>query len=140
MYENILLPTDGSEGAGEAVEHAASIAGKFDSTIHVVYVVDLRATSPHDMAEVLTGKLEDIGKKATQTIKEELEGEGLEVKTYVEKGIPHKTIMDLADRQDIDLIIMGTHGRTGLDRIMLGSVTEKVVRKSKIPVLTVGPD
>jgi nucleotide-binding universal stress UspA family protein len=64
----------------------------------------------------------------------------VQTRTEVRSGNPHETILDYTDEHDIDLVVMGTHGRTGLDRYLLGSVTEKVVRTSDVPVLTVRGD
>lgn len=140
MYEDILVPTDGSEGTNKAVEHALDIAKKYDATAHVVYVVNTSAysTLPADSNwESITAALEDEGKQATGEIVEEMQDVGVNAVPSVEEGIPHKTILEYADDNDIDLIVMGTHGKSGLDRLLLGSVTEKVVRASKVPVLTV---
>jgi len=140
MYEDILVPTDGSEGTDAAVEHALDIAEKYDATVHVVYVVNTSAysTLPADSNwESITAALEDEGKKATSEIVERMSDEGVNAVPSIEEGIPHKTILSYADENGIDLIVMGTHGKSGLDRLLLGSVTEKVVRASKVPVLTV---
>ena len=140
MYDDILVPTDGSEGTNKAVEHALDIAKKYDATAHVVYVVNTSAysTLPADSNwESITAALEDEGKQATGEIVEEMQDVGVNAVPSVEEGIPHKTILEYADDNDIDLIVMGTHGKSGLDRLLLGSVTEKVVRASKVPVLTV---
>lgn len=64
----------------------------------------------------------------------------MSAEAYIEYGIPHEQILDFTEQNNIDLIIMSTHGRTGLDRLLIGSVTEKIVRNSKVPVLTVGRD
>ncbi|MDZ7689163.1 MAG: universal stress protein [Halobacteriales archaeon] len=140
MYENVLVPTDGSEGTDAAVEHALDIAKKYDATVHVIYVVNTSAysTLPADSNwESITAALEDEGKQATSEIVERMSDEGVDAVPSIEEGIPHKTILSYADENDIDLIVMGTHGKSGLDRLLLGSVTEKVVRKAEIPVLTV---
>ena len=140
MYNDILVPTDGSEGTSRAVEHALDIAEKYDATAHVVYVVNTSAysTLPADSNwESITAALEDEGEEATREIGEMMEDAGVDTVTAVEEGIPHKTILRYADENGIDLVVMGTHGKSGLDRLLLGSVTEKVVRSSDTPVLTV---
>lgn len=140
MYEDVLVPTDGSKGTNRAVEHALSISEKYDATAHVLYVVNTSAysTLPADSNwESITAALEDEGEEATGEIASQLQDAGVEVETNVEEGVPHKTILSYADEKDVDLIVMGTHGKTGLDRLLLGSVTEKVVRASERPVLTV---
>lgn len=138
MYNKILLPTDGSEGAEAALEHALDLAEKYEAELHIVYVADIRVDSTTDMWANMLGQLEEIGEEATSTIAKRVEKTGVEVVTEVIRGIPHEEINSYVDENDIDLITMGTHGRTGIDRLLLGSVTEKVIRTSKKPVLTVG--
>lgn len=138
MYNKILLPTDGSEGAEAALEHALDLADKYDAELHIVYVADIRVDSTTDMWANMLGQLEEIGEEATSDIADRVEETGVEVVTEVIRGIPHKEINSYVGENDIDLITMGTHGRTGIDRLLLGSVTEKIIRTSKKPVLTVG--
>ncbi|PSP84318.1 universal stress protein [Halobacteriales archaeon QS_1_68_17] len=138
MYETILLPTDGSSGADRAVENAIDMARMYEAALHVLYVVDMG-----DMpADVDTGTihttLEETGRETTERVAERARDAGVEtVETAVVSGSPYGTILEYADEQDVDLIVMGTHGRTGLGRFLLGSVTERVVRNSEVPVLTV---
>lgn len=138
MYSKILLPTDGSEGAEVAVDHALGLAEKYGAEIHILYVADIRINSTADIWVNLLGELEEIGRKATEKISDKAEETGIESFTEVIRGIPHEEINLYSEENNIDLIVMGTHGRTGLDRILLGSVTEKIIRTSGIPVLTVG--
>lgn len=136
-YDRILVPTDGSEGAEVTVEHAAEIAEKFDAEVHTVYVVDVRAASTQEVILGLMEELREIGDRATESIAEQLQESGVEAVTEVEEGIPHKEINSYVEENDINLVVMGTHGRTGLNRLMVGSTTEKVVRTSTVPVMTV---
>lgn len=140
MYDDILVPTDGSKGTNRAVDHALDIADKYDATVHALYVVNTSAysTLPSDSNwESITAALEDEGKKATQEIARRLGDSDVEVEKEVAEGVPHKRILGYADENGVDMIVMGTHGKTGLDRLLLGSVTEKVIRASEVPVLTV---
>lgn len=137
MYKKILLTTDGSEGAETAINHAKKLAQKFDAKLHVLYVIDVR-DSTHDMSDVLSGKFKELGEKTTEEIKGRLEDSGVDAEAHVERGVPHRTILEFSEEKGIDMVVMSTHGRTGLDRILIGSVTEKVVRNSEVPVLTVG--
>jgi len=140
MYDDILVPTDGSKGTNRAVDHALDIADKYDATVHALYVVNTSAysTLPSDSNwESITAALEDEGEKATQEIARRLGDADVGVKKEVAEGVPHKRILGYAEENEVDMIVMGTHGKTGLDRLLLGSVTEKVVRASEIPVLTV---
>lgn len=140
MYDIILIPTDGSEEAEIAVDYATSLAEKYDAEIHVLYVADVRVSSTGDMWSNMLGALEEVGEDATERIAEQAEELGLEATTEVVRGIPHNEINQYVRENNIGLIAMGTHGRTGLDRMLLGSVTEKVIRTSEAPVLTVRRD
>ncbi|MDY6774545.1 MAG: universal stress protein [Halobacteria archaeon] len=140
MYDRILIPTDASQGTNKAVENGLDIAEKYDATVHALYVVDTSAysTLPADYNwEAVHSAFEREGEEATTEIEKAAEEKGVEIVTEVEEGVPPRTILDYADDNGIDLIVMGTHGKSGFDRLLLGSVTEKVVRKSEIPVLTV---
>lgn len=140
MYDNVLVPTDGSKGAEVAVEHAIEIAEKFGANVHVLYVVDVRVNTKGDVWANILGGLKEIGEKATQSISDQVIEQGLKPVKEVKEGVPHREINEYADDNDIDLIVMGTHGRTGLDRVLIGSTAEKVLRTSEVPVMTVRRD
>jgi nucleotide-binding universal stress UspA family protein len=143
MYEDILIPTDGSEGARPAIEEAVDLAESFGARVHALFVAD--TSYPYAGAEATTvdwnlivEDLEEEGKHATGQIRKEGDARGVEVREEVRRSsVVHQAILEYADEEDVDLVVMGTHGRTGLSRFLLGSVTEKVVRTSPIPVLTV---
>jgi len=140
MYDDILLPTDGSKGTTETVEHAISIARDNDATVHVLYVVDsrrYRAAETETKAEIVKS-LEEEGERAVEDLQVDLEDSGLVVETELRDGIPHREIVDHVDETGIDLVVMGTHGRTGRDRVQnLGSVTDRVLEDVHTPVLVV---
>lgn len=140
MYDNILLPTDGSSATTEALEHALTIAIDKDATIHPLYVIDkrhLRAADEGTTEEVR----QSLEEEATHTLDDaevRVEDEGVESRTARREGVPHRTIIEYADEADIDLIVMGTHGKSGPERLaQLGSTTERVVKNADIPVLVV---
>jgi nucleotide-binding universal stress UspA family protein len=140
MYDSVLVATDGSSGTTETLAHAASIARDNDATLHGLYVVDKRLYLAADKAnqDEVRQSLEEEGEVALDDIAVGGEESGVEVVTTMAEGIPHKTITDYAEQEDIDLIVMGTHGRTGRDRVAnLGSVTERVVQSAPVPVLVV---
>ncbi|WP_254543149.1 universal stress protein [Halomarina pelagica] len=139
MFDHILVPTDGSDEAERAVDEAIALAAASDATIHALYVVDVRSYSTLSEESWMTVQeaVEDAGERAVERIETRAKGEGLRVTTTLEPGVPHSVILDYAERNDVDLIVMATHGRTGLGHVLLGSVTEKVVRGSPVPVLTV---
>jgi len=137
MYEDVLVPFDGSEGAAEVLHHASEIAHWADATIHVLYVADTNRDSvtvvEGQTVDALAQEGEDIVEEATKT----LDSLGVPSETDVVQGDPAPTIVEYAERYDYDLVVMPTHGREGLSRYLIGSVSEKVVRLSSVPVLTV---
>jgi nucleotide-binding universal stress UspA family protein len=141
MYGNVLVPTDGSDASMEALDEAIDLAEELGSSIHILYVVEPEHYAPMntpnpDMIESMEQRAESEIERAVERAET---GDVASVEQSVETGTTHETIISYIEDNDIDLVIMGTHGRTGLDRILLGSVTEKVVRLSPVPVLTVRP-
>jgi len=138
MYDEILVPTDGSPAADAAVEHAVTLADRFDATLHALYVVDATAYSAIEAGtDIVAEALETEGEDAVSRIAEAADDADLPVVESVTSGTAYRSILEYADGNDIDMIVMGTHGRRGLDRYLLGSVTERVVRSANQPVLTV---
>jgi nucleotide-binding universal stress UspA family protein len=137
MYDAILFPTDGSEGADAALSHALALAETFDATLHVLYVADSNRDSVTTVGREVVDALETEGQSVVDDVVERARAAGVSTVDEVVQGGPHRTIVDYADARDVDVIVMATHGRTGLDRYLLGSVTAKVVRTSPVPVLTV---
>ncbi|GAA0209415.1 universal stress protein [Halobaculum roseum] len=138
MYDDILVPTDGSPAADAAVEHAVTLADRFDATVHALYVVDATAYSAIEAGtDVVAEALETEGEDAVGRIAAAADDADLPVIESVISGTAYRSILDYADEHGIDMIVMGTHGRRGLDRYLLGSVTERVVRSANQPVLTV---
>lgn len=135
-YETILIPTDGSEAVDGAVDRALELAETYGATVHALYVVRPVYTV-EEGAERVYAALEEAGEHATAEVAERAADAGIEATTAIRHGPPHREILAYADGHDVDLIAMGTHGRTGLGRYLLGSVTEKVVRLADVPVLTV---
>ncbi|WP_224338134.1 universal stress protein [Haloprofundus halobius] len=145
MFDRILIPTDGSDPTKPAVDMALNLAAAHDATLHVLYIVD-QPTFVSGMGEGFSGlddlldALEERGQQATKAVVEQARKRDIETTTAVRRGNPHDDILIYAEDNDIDVIVMGTHGRTGVERALLGSVTENVVRHSEIPVLTVHRD
>lgn len=138
MYNRILVPTDGSETGEAAIQHAIELAAAHDAMLYAIYVVNTASygglpmeTSWEGVRDVLT----DEGNAALDRV-EDLAGDLLG-ETSIVDGSPASRIVAFADDHDCDLIVMGTHGRSGVDRLLLGSVAERVVRTSAVPVLTV---
>jgi nucleotide-binding universal stress UspA family protein len=140
MYDRILVPTDGSSGTAKTLDHACAIASDNDSTLYALYVVDRRLflAAEDDTKADVRASLEAEGETALDEARTRAEAAGVEVVTERREGIPHKAIVEYADEIDADLVAMGTHGRTGRDRLAaLGSVTERVVEAADRPVLVV---
>lgn len=144
MYDHILVPTDGSEPSLHAAREAAELAARFDATLHALYIVDADpsrlAVSRADVRETLREVGEQAADTAFETVSRLADDAGVELETAIVEGAPAERIVDYAGDHGVDLVVMGTHGRTGLGKRLLGSVTERVVRNAPVPVLTVGND
>jgi len=139
LYDSILVPTDGSREVEQALEHAFDLAATHNATIHALYVINAAGYGGLQMEAALEGiatALHGEGEAAVNRV-EQLAPANVTVETTVRKGAPSQVIVDEADTVACDLVVMGTHGRGGIDRLLLGSVTERVVRRSPVPVLTV---
>jgi nucleotide-binding universal stress UspA family protein len=140
MYDRILVPTDGSSETERAVEHAGELAAAHGAEVHGVYVVNSATFAGLPMETSWEG-VDDVLRKEGETALERVEAIGAEhgvaVTTHVLEGSPSRRIVEYAESQNCDLVVMGTHGRGGIDRLLLGSVAEGVVRASSVPVLTV---
>ena len=138
MYDNVLIPTDGSDRMGDVIEHADRLASIHDATLHALYVANTASLSDLPMEsswEGVSSALRKQGERAIDQLKEEIETESVE--SAIVDGSPPTRIIDYAEENDCDVIVMGTHGRSGVDRLLLGSVAERVVRSSPVPVLTI---
>jgi nucleotide-binding universal stress UspA family protein len=143
MYDRILIPTDGSDALADALEHGLDLARRHDAEIHAVYVVDRRQYlgAPEDVQSDLKGSLTHEGETAVATIEEQAFEHGLDVVSEIREGVPYKEVLAHAAENDVDAIVVGTHGKTGRDRIAtLGSVTERVIKGADVPVLVVSVD
>ncbi len=140
-YDEILLPTDGSDCAGAAVEHGVGIAAQFDARVHAVTVVDPGSVAHTPLAPAPPGLLESLesaGEQATEQVAADAREAGVDAVTTVREGPPAETLLSYAEDNDIGLIAMGTAGLTGLSRHLLGSTTERTIRRADVPVLAVG--
>jgi len=138
MYDRILVPTDGSPSMQAVVDHALELAAVHDATIHGLYVVDTGsfATLPVETTwDGMTKLLKEEGDLAVSEF-EEMAGDE-PVETAIRDGNPSSEIVDYTREHDCDAVVMGTHGRAGIDRLLLGSIAERVVRDAPVPVVTV---
>jgi nucleotide-binding universal stress UspA family protein len=136
---NIVIATDGSENTQRAISYGIQIAKLSGATVYALYVVD----TPSTISDWTAGKetiyeiMRNDGEKAVSRVKKIGEAAGVEVEEVVLDGYPSNEIIDFAENNNIDLIVMGTLGKTGLEKFLIGSVAEKVVRDSKVPVMVV---
>jgi len=138
MYDKILIPTDGSKASEKAAEHALILAEKYNSVIYVLNVLETRPTSG-----VTTDILKREGEAALDSISKlfkEIEDElkkEIRKRFLMKEGSAAEQILKTAEEKDIDIIVMGASGKHRLERFILGSVAEQVVRDAKCPVLTI---
>jgi nucleotide-binding universal stress UspA family protein len=138
MYDRILVPTDGSESAANAAARAFELAAALDAELYVLSVANPNALAPDARTQMVTERLETEAEKVVEETASHARQHGVDsVTAETRLGVPTRAILDYADEHGVDLIVMGTQGRTGLRRYLLGSVTEKIVRLSDVPVLTV---
>ncbi len=137
MYDNVLVPTDGSDVSEKAVEHAIHQAKQDGATLHVLHTVDAD-TLPSSVSSIsVDDEFKQMGEEIVDGVVEQAENEGVEAVGTVISGSSAEQIVKYASENDIDLIVMGTHGRTGIGRVLSGSVTEHVVRSATVPVLVI---
>jgi nucleotide-binding universal stress UspA family protein len=142
-YKRILIGTDGSELMETVYEHCAYLARLTNATVHIVYVLDIAgfASVPIDSTwENMYDVLLDEGKKIAENARKAVISLGVNkatVTTAVLEGHPSSELNTYVENNTIDLIVIGTHGRRGLDRLLIGSVADKIIREAKVPVLVV---
>lgn len=143
--KKILFPTDFSEAAHEASKYALSFARDFKAHLYVLHVVNEKIfTEGLNLPRVvsideLEKELMEEGRKRLKTLYPAEEVKDLEWEGVIRKGKPFLEIIRFAKENDIDLVVIGTHGRSGFEHIIFGSTAEKVVRKAPCPVLSVRP-
>lgn len=138
LFKKILIPTDGSEYTKAAVRKGLEMAKAMGAEVTALYVVDQTSFINFPMDSTIVSVytlLEKEGQEAMDFVKKEAEKIGVKLTTRIEEGSPSRKIVDLS--ADHDLVVMGTLGRTGFSKLLLGSVAERVVRFAKCPVLVV---
>lgn len=140
-FKKILVPTDFSRHSDLALQYASMLALQFKSELILMHVVESLAYSVTDTLNIVEHRraLETIAGTLLDNLCKEVRANGLEVRTFLASGYAYKEILKRAKQEQVDLIVMGTHGRTGVEHLLLGSVAEKLVRLSACPVLTVRP-
>jgi nucleotide-binding universal stress UspA family protein len=140
FLQNIVIATDGSKNSQKAISHGIEIAKLSGAIVHALYVVNTSSTISENWTagkETIYNIMKDDGQKAVSKVKKIGIDSGVEVREVILEGYPSSEIIYFAENNNIDLIVMGTLGATGLERFLMGSVAEKVVRSSRVPVLVV---
>lgn len=142
QIKNILFPTDFSQGARAAMDYAISLARDYKARLILLYVIqDISIAEWYIPSSLsVTDLVEDMQKSARKEMDKwaaEASAKVKDVEKMVVRGVPFVEIIKTAKDKDVDMIVIGTHGRTGIDHMLFGSTAEKVVRKSPCPVLTV---
>jgi nucleotide-binding universal stress UspA family protein len=142
-FESIVVATDGSRFSEEAVRDAVSIAGQSGGKLTALSVVPSESASPFDIVhsdmqhEMISRSELQEARKALEDIAAVASGEGVAVESHLAAGRPYEAILEAAREKGADLIVVGSHGRTGLERLLMGSVTERVVGHADCAVLIV---
>jgi nucleotide-binding universal stress UspA family protein len=140
MFEKILVATDGSEHGLRAARVALELGKISGGRVTAIYVADTNRTS-HLPDDMLLFSIRELllkeGKEALSRVESLAKDMGVAFESAVAEGNPGGEIISFAEKEGMDIIILGAVGRTGLDKFLLGSVAEKVVRNSRIPVLTI---
>lgn len=142
QIKKILFPTDFSEGAKNAIPYAVDMAKTYGAKLYLLHVIyDIATASglhiPHTSVDQMYSELQATAQKELERFGLR-EREGLkDVEYSITRGVPYEEILKFVKDNNINLIVIGTHGRKGLDRVLFGSTAERVVRNSSCPVLTV---
>ncbi|AGB39307.1 universal stress protein [Natronococcus occultus] len=131
--EDVLIATDGRPGVEAAVDSGLEFAAAYGARVHAVSVVD----DVHSHTSVVLEALEDVAERSTTAVAERASGRGLETQRAIERGTPHREIVDYATDRSVDLVVVGTESRTGLDRVVAGSVSQRVIGTAPVPVVSV---
>jgi len=139
--ERILVPTDGSECSEKAVDFAGGLAKKLSAKVHVLFASETNYAGPwyyYVLDNVVAAKIQRKGREIADRTAVKLRSDGVaDVEVYVEEGHPGEVIPEMASALDAGLIVMGTHGRRGLERALMGSVAREVANTTTVPLLLV---
>ncbi|WP_396613531.1 universal stress protein (plasmid) [Haloferax sp. S1W] len=137
-YERILLPTDGSEASKRAARYGLDLAVALDATVDILSVVDDSSLGPDIRSMISSGESERGATEAIDAIVSEANDRGVSnVNEHIEHGAPAAEIRSFVEENDVHAVVLGTTGKSGVDRILLGSVAEEMVRTAPVPVLTI---
>jgi nucleotide-binding universal stress UspA family protein len=130
VFERIMFPTDGSEFAARSEDIVMEMAKKFDSTVVAVNIIDDKLIYPFEV-------LEDEGKAILSSVSERGKKEEVNVEEVLIVGSPTHDMEKIVKKTEADIVIIATHGKTGLEKLILGSVAESALKTVKVPVLLV---
>ena len=143
-FARILFPVDLTENSEKLVPYVLTMAQKFDATVHILFVVrifqyftDIYVAPPS--ISVFEKELTEGARKKMDEFTQTHFAGSVPTQNEILLGDPSDAILNYIDEQRMDMVIMGTHGRKGLDRVLFGSVAERVVKKASVPVLVVNP-
>ncbi|MFC6716560.1 universal stress protein [Natrialbaceae archaeon GCM10025810] len=143
MHDDILVPTDGSESSDAAVDHALEIADRGTTTVHFLHVVDvgteMSASASGTIAPQVTETLEEQADEVLDDAANRAEEVGVDYERPAREGDPHDVIAAYVDENDVDLVVMGASGRSGLKEHLLGSTSDRVIRTVDASVLLARP-
>ena len=142
MYDRILIATDGSARSKVAAEHGIELAKSIGASVLGVYVVNevVVASAVRQLGadkKEIEEKLQTQGEKALGEIKKMAEAAGVAIDTTIKSGAPANMVIDVARTEGADLIVMGSHGESGVTKLLIGSVVQKVLYWASCPVLVV---
>jgi len=145
QIKKVLVPVDFSSCSRAALAFAVDLAGKLEATLEVLHVLELPhyvipevlVEVPGERKQTLTEFARSEASKDLQQMLDDLAAQGHRIKSRLKVGYPRDEILAAAEEDQVDMIVMGTHGRTGISHLFLGSVAEQVVRRARCPVMTI---
>ena len=139
QFKKILVATDFSPLSEKAIDYAVMTAKQFGAMILLIHVLKPFSISTTDALMFVDNSkaVREVAEAMIFNLREILNGKGVSVETVLMQGPPASEIVMKASQEEVDLIIMGTHGRKGVEHLLLGSIAEKVIRNAKCPVMTV---
>lgn len=130
MFDTIMIPTDGSDYSKTAEDMALSLAKELGSKVVAVHIIDDKLIYPYEV-------LEDEGKAILKEVQEKGQEKGVEVHEILIVGSPTHDMAKITEKAEADVVVIATHGKTGLEKILMGSVAENTLKKVQVPVLLV---
>ena len=141
MYEKILFPTDFSDVATKALKYVKQLKGAGAQEVILLHVIDekelmILSRAPAQYQQIVEELKKEVTKEMAVIVKE-MTSEGFHVKPEVREGLPFAVIMDTAKKEKVSIIVLGSHGKSDIAELLMGSVSENVIRHAKVPVLVI---